>query len=86
MKRDEFVTIMKLYSPQEANMYKSILETNGIHVYLTGDIATEIMPFGGDIFIELQVPSEDESRAREVLSSKFDTQEFDEGINNEADE
>ncbi|MCD7963574.1 MAG: DUF2007 domain-containing protein [Rikenellaceae bacterium] len=86
MEREEFVTIMKLYSPQEANMYKSILETNGIRAYLAGDLITEVFPIGGDVFIELQVPEEDESKAKAILASEFDMDEFEEGINSETNE
>lgn len=63
-------------------MYKSILESNGITAYLTGEGAHDVFPLGGPMSIELQVAEEDEEKAKKILESKFDKDEFEEGVEN----
>ncbi len=77
-KEEDLVTLMTLESSQQAYMYRSILETNGVAVYLSGEEIHNILPMG-ILAIELQVSSADEARARRILSSRFDRDEFREG-------
>lgn len=79
MKTEELVTIRTLDSTQQANMYKSILESNGVAAYLAGDIVHDVLPLGIDMGVELQVAAEDEAEARRILNSKFDREEFKQG-------
>lgn len=77
MTKDEIVTIRTFSSPQEANIYKSILENSGIVSSLKGEIIHDLMPFGQLTDIELQVAAADLGRAEEILAAAFDKKELD---------
>lgn len=73
------VTLMRFASAGEANIYKALLDANGVTSMLTGEYVNEIYPIGDSwAGIELQVAPEDEGRAREILAAGFDKEEFQE--------
>lgn len=77
MKKDEIVTLMRFTSSGEANIYKSLLEANGIPCMLVGEMVNDIYPVGNSWSeIELQIAAADEARAHEILASGFDEKEF----------
>lgn len=62
----EWVTVAVASRSQEAYMLKSVLEEEGISVFLKGEITagSYVNPMGG---IELQVPDVDADRATKLL-------------------
>lgn len=74
---EKVVTIMTFGSAMEAEIYRSLLESAGIAAQLQNDLATQVLPSLGELVsVKLLVAEEDEARAREVLSAKFDAEEF----------
>ncbi|QMV19288.1 DUF2007 domain-containing protein [Granulicella sp. 5B5] len=69
----EFVTVATFPEPMEASVARSALEAAGIEVYLRGETANSMVPVA--FAAELQVRTEDEAAAREVLQSAEDYEE-----------
>jgi hypothetical protein len=61
------VTIATFPEPAEANLARSVLESAGISVFLSGEIANSLIPVAFES--QLQVRPEDESAARTLLNS-----------------
>lgn len=81
MDKEKLVTLMRFTSDGEANLYKSLLEANGIAAALVGEYANDIYPLASEWFsIRLLVAPEDVAGAKELLSAEFDQCEFLEGI------
>ena len=77
MKDKGVVTLRKFSTSGEASIYASLLEGAGINVMLVGEYVNDIYPIGDSwAGIELRVAPEDEKQAREILSAKFDKDEF----------
>lgn len=71
------VSIMSFNSAMEAGLYKALLESAGIEVWLQNDLALQVLSiYGGLMQVNLLVSEEDAARAREVLGAKFDIDEF----------
>ena len=61
------VTIATFPEPAEANLARSVLESAGISVFLSGENANSLLPVA--FASQLQVRPEDESAARTLLNS-----------------
>ena len=71
--KDEWVTVATFPEPMEATVARSALEAAGIDAYLRGEMANSMVPVA--FAAELQVRTEDEAAAREVLQSAEDFDE-----------
>ena len=67
----EFVTVATFPEPMQAAVARSALAAAGIASYLRGAVANSMVPVAFEA--ELQVRSEDEQDARQVLESGEDT-------------
>ena len=61
------VTVARLNSPTEAQMARGMLESAGIECFLAGENINSIL--GGALRVRIQVRTEDEEAARELLAS-----------------
>jgi len=61
------VTIATFPEPAEASIARSVLESAGIEVFLSGETANSLLPVA--FASQLQVRGEDESAARALLNS-----------------
>lgn len=85
MDTHKVVTLMRFVSDGEANLFRSLLEANGVHAELIGEYANDIYPLNNQwAGISLQVAEEDVDKAKEILSAKFDECEFLEGTGEES--
>ncbi len=77
MDNEKMVTLMRFTSDGEANLYKSLLDANGVNNALVGEYANDIYPLASEWFpIRLLVAPEDVQQAKAVLSAEFDPCEF----------
>ena len=78
MDKTKVVTLMRFNVLGKAEVYKTLLEANGIRAVLTHDMIQSILPLGtaGASAIELIVLEEDVARAREILDAHYDEMEF----------
>jgi len=67
------VTIATFPEPAEASLARSVLESAGIPVFLSGENANNLIPVAFES--QLKVRAEDESAARELLNSAENTPE-----------
>lgn len=67
------VTVADLPDPSSANMARMVLDSAGITSFLQGENANNLIP--GAFSARLQVRSEDEAAAREVLASAVEAPE-----------
>jgi len=67
------VTVATFPEPAEANMARSVLESAGIQVFLSGENANSLLPVAFES--QLQVRGEDEAAARALLNSAEATPE-----------
>jgi len=70
-KREEFlVTVATFGNAPEAHMVRSLLEAEGIHAFVMGDMAATAWGFvNAPDAVQLQVPEKDAARARDVLKT-----------------
>jgi len=77
MEEKGLVTLGRFSSAGELAIYQSLLEANGIRVFVTGEYTNDVYPMGETwASIDLQVAAEDEQQAREILTAGFDKEEF----------
>ena len=78
MDNSKTATLMHFNQVGTAEIYKSLLEANGIRASLNNDIIHSILPIGATntLSILLIVLEEDAAKAREILSADFDKEEF----------
>lgn len=62
----------------EAMIYKTLLESSGVECALINEVTSDMLPLQNELMpIRLIVSEEDAEKAEEILSAKFDQQEFD---------
>jgi hypothetical protein len=64
------VTVGRFESPVEAQMAKGLLESNGVECFLVGENANNLIQSA--FRVRLQVRTEDEATARELLAQPTD--------------
>ena len=70
MDKSKVVIIKSFPTAGEALIYKSLLESGGVEC--------ELLPLQNELMnVKLAVAEKDAEKAREILSAKFDQQEFD---------
>lgn len=60
----------------QANVIASMLESMGIDVEVSGDIANTMIPFTGSL-VRILINENDLARARELLAAKIEKNEWD---------
>ena len=59
-------------------MDKSLLESGGVECELINETVSDVLPLQNELMnVKLAVAEKDAEKAREILSAKFDQQEFD---------
>jgi len=78
MDNRKVVTLMRFNVLGKAEVYKTLLEANGIRASLTHDMIHSVLPLGtsGALSIELVVLEENAARAQEILDAHYDEAEF----------
>ncbi len=77
MKEQGVVTLGRFSTAEEAEIYRSLLESAGIRAMITGEYVNTIYPIGSSwAGVELRVAPQDEALARELLAAGFDRKEF----------
>lgn len=76
---DELVTVAIFDTPQQAYFYKTVLEADGIEVFVFNDLLTNIgiglaSIIGG---VQLKTRRSDAERAQEILNSKLESEDKD---------
>ena len=68
----ELVTVAKYFSPTEAYVYRSLLESEGIRAFVFNEHFSNLYPFASSLTggAQLKVNARDLERAREILSDK----------------
>ncbi len=75
---EKVVVIRDFTTPMEAEVYRALLEAEGVHAELQNDLAMQVLAaYGGQMPVRLLVAEVDADRAREILAARFDTEEFD---------
>lgn len=71
----ELVTIAKYHDNFEAGLAKAFLEDHGLKAFLTNELAFSMAPgiLPERFYIELQVSSQDENRARDLLEGQLNS-------------
>lgn len=78
MDTSKFITLRTFSSAGEADICRSLLESNGLRCEILNGGASNVFPVPGDLSkIRLIVNEADVPRAEEILSSGFDRAEFD---------
>lgn len=70
------VTLMMFDTGWEAEIYRALLESAGVKAMLQNDILAGILPLNSVIRVRLYVLEEDLARAKEIIASHFDKEEF----------
>ncbi|MCC8035498.1 MAG: DUF2007 domain-containing protein [Rikenellaceae bacterium] len=74
---DNRIVIGSFNSLEEAQIYKSLLESAGVEAHLQHDLAAQTLPVYGDMMdVGLTVNRDDQQRALEVLDASFDQDDF----------
>ena len=68
MDKSKVVIIKSFPTAGEALIYKSLLESGGVECELINETVSDVLPLQNE---------KDAEKAREILSAKFDQQEFD---------
>ncbi len=72
-KEDGFTTLRTFGDPAEARMTKALLDSAGIESFISGEVASSVLPFLVETFgIELVVRSEDATRAEQFLKAEIE--------------
>ncbi len=71
-KRDTYVKLVTASGLQEADLWKAVLEANGIKAYLRHEALATVYPVSVDGLgaVDLWVPKEDVARAMEILQDE----------------
>ncbi|MDD3108613.1 MAG: DUF2007 domain-containing protein [Alistipes sp.] len=78
MDTSKIVTLCSFTSLNEAMIYKSLLESNGVACELLNELSVNMLPVQDSLMeVRLVVNAADEALAREILTAQFDQQEFD---------
>ena len=78
MDESKVVVIRSFATTGEAVIYKALLENSGIECELLNETMSSILPFQSEMTeVRLAVSEEDAAKAEEILSAKFDQDEFD---------
>ena len=76
MDKSKVVIIKSFPTAGEALIYKSLLESGGVE--LINETVSDVLPLQNELMnVKLAVAEKDAEKAREILSAKFDQQEFD---------
>lgn len=71
------VTIRKFHSEAEAQIARTLLESNGIECSLIHSTVSSILPFmPGDMTIDLIAREEDQEKIEKLLAAGFDKNEI----------
>ncbi|MCD8185547.1 MAG: DUF2007 domain-containing protein [Rikenellaceae bacterium] len=76
MDHSVLITVKRVNSQSEAEIFRTLLEENGIRTALLGEIVHDILPLETLAPIKIKVAAEDAQRAREILESGFDECDF----------
>lgn len=75
MKTQEFVTLARFASLEEAQVIKALLDSVGVESQIMNATAAQVMPYlEGDVSI--MVNGADYEKARQMLDAKFDRTEM----------
>ena len=78
MDKSKVVIIKSFPTAGEALIYKSLLESGGVEGELINETVSDVLPLQNELMnVKLAVAEKDAEKAREILSAKFDQQEFD---------
>ena len=78
MDKSKVVIIKSFPTAGEALFYKSLLESGGVECELINETVSDVLPLQNELMnVKLAVAEKDAEKAREILSAKFDQQEFD---------
>lgn len=78
MDKSKVVIIKSFPTAGEALIYKSLLESDGVECELINETVSDVLPLQNELMnVKLAVAEKDAEKAREILSAKFDQQEFD---------
>ena len=78
MDKSKVVIIKSFPTAGEALIYKSLLEICGVECELINETVSDVLPLQNELMnVKLAVAEKDAEKAREILSAKFDQQEFD---------
>ena len=78
MDKSKVVIIKSFPTAGEALIYKSLLESGGVECELINETVSDVLPLQNELMnVKLAVAETDAEKAREILSAKFDQQEFD---------
>ena len=75
MKNQEFATLARFSSYEEAQVVKVLLESMGVENEIMNSTAAQIMPYL-ESDIRIVVNASDYRRAKELLEAKFDRREL----------
>ncbi len=75
MKHNEFMTLAKYGSIEEAQVIKALLDSMGVDNQIVNDTAAQIMPYL-ESDVRIVVNAVDYDRARQLLDTRFDGREF----------
>ncbi len=78
---DEHIHWIKVYetiSNDQAEVLRAYLESNGIQVYLKGEVADDLFPGLDFTPVEIMVPQEQTGRANELIKAYLETEVEDE--------
>ena len=78
MDKSKVVIIKSFPTAGEALIYKSLLASGGVECELINETVSDVLPLQNELMnVKLAVAEKDAEKAREILSAKFDQQEFD---------
>lgn len=78
MDSSKVVVLRSFVTGGEASIYKALLESSGVECALINENSSGVLPIGSNLMqINLIVEEDQLERAEEVLSAKFDVEEFD---------
>lgn len=78
MDKSKVVIIKSFPTAGEALIYKSLLESGSVECELINETVSDVLPLQNELMnVKLAVAEKDAEKAREILSAKFDQQEFD---------
>ena len=78
MDKSKVVIIKSFPTAGEALIYNSLLESGGVECELINETVSDVLPLQNELMnVKLAVAEKDAEKAREILSAKFDQQEFD---------
>ena len=76
MDKSKVVIIKSFPTAGEALIYKSLLESGGVECELINETVSDVLPLQNEL-MNVKLAVKDAEKAREILSAKFDQQEFD---------